>query len=120
MYLFDLDFFGLVCLILGKENSKYVIDASRYGNISRLYNHSCEPNMASYTVFKDTHDPSRHELALFCARDIEAGEELTYDYAGYLNSARAKKSCPTDHQEKCLCGSCQCCGVVPLFRSFGV
>lgn len=115
MYLFDLDFFGSEFLMAGKENSKYVIDASRYGNISRLYNHSCEPNMATYTVFKDTHDPSRHELAFFCTKATEAGEELTFDYAGWMSSERGKNITPKDHRDVCLCGTPSCRGYVPLF-----
>lgn len=107
MYLFDLDFFG---------KSQYVIDASQFGNISRLYNHSCEPNMATYCVFSDSHDSTRHEIAFFSLGQIEAGEELTFDYAGWKSdiSVRNDKQ-PEIKKDKCLCGARSCRGYVPLF-----
>lgn len=44
--------------------------------VGRFVNHSCEPNceMQKWSV------NGLFRMALFALRDIEAGEELTYDY----------------------------------------
>jgi SET domain-containing protein len=69
--------------------------------------------MATYSVFRDTHEPSRHELAFFTTKAIEAGSELTFDYAGW-GGGRGKAT-PNGRFDKCLCGSRSCRGFVPLF-----
>ncbi|KAI8900475.1 hypothetical protein BC833DRAFT_635728 [Globomyces pollinis-pini] len=111
-YMFDLDFFGY-------ESSKYVIDAYDHGNISRLYNHSCEPNMATYSVFVDTHDPSRHELAFFTTRAIEPNEELTFDYRGFRSKSQKKDVGAGKDRPgfQCYCGTKSCQGIIPLFHT---
>lgn len=54
---------------------RMIIDATK-GSMARFVNHSCEPNckMDMWTV------GGRPRMALFAGRDIELGEELTYDY----------------------------------------
>ena len=53
-------------------NRRWVRDAAVGGNIARFINHSCRPNC--YTqVIGDT-------IWIRAARNIKAGEELTYDY----------------------------------------
>ncbi|MCL2449686.1 MAG: SET domain-containing protein, partial [Polyangiaceae bacterium] len=49
-----------------------VIDGSRNGNDSRYINHSCDPNTEIVIV--------RQRIYVHALRDIEAGEELFYDY----------------------------------------
>ncbi|CAG0914813.1 unnamed protein product [Notodromas monacha] len=66
--------------------SSYVIDCNAYGNIGKFFNHSCEPNMFAQSIFIETQDPRLHAIALFAARDVVAGEELTWDY-NYLPAA---------------------------------
>lgn len=71
-------------------------------DISIYWNHSCDPN----SYFLDTN-------IIVASRDIESGEELTYDY------------CTTDthdfgdaymeyfpYHTKCYCGSAKCRGIV--------
>lgn len=41
-YLYDLD--------LENDAGNYVIDAMHYGNVSRFFNHSCEPNLQKRCV----------------------------------------------------------------------
>src|SRR6201996_7961834 len=53
-------------------DSKTVIDAGVDGNDARFFNHSCNPNCES-TVEKK-------RLYIVALRDVEPGEELTYDY----------------------------------------
>lgn len=55
---------------------KYVVDAHRVGNISRIVNHSCEPNCNIQKWIVNGFP----RLVLIANRDIESGEELSYDY----------------------------------------
>ncbi|CAH4034065.1 unnamed protein product [Pieris brassicae] len=71
-YLFDLDF--------NSAENPYTIDACNLGNVSHFINHSCEPNLGVWAVWADCLDPNLPMLALFATRDIEAGEEICFDY----------------------------------------
>nr|XP_026498615.1 histone-lysine N-methyltransferase SUV39H2-like isoform X1 [Vanessa tameamea] len=71
-YLFDLDF--------NSVENPYVVDACNLGNVSHFINHSCDPNLAVWAVWADCLDPNLPMLALFATRDIEAGEEICFDY----------------------------------------
>ncbi|XP_015840156.1 histone-lysine N-methyltransferase SUV39H2 isoform X1 [Tribolium castaneum] len=71
-YLFDLDY--------NSRDNPYTVDAARYGNVSHFINHSCEPNLAVWAVWINCSDPNLPRLALFSLREIEKGEELTFDY----------------------------------------
>lgn len=53
-------------------NRRWVRDAMVGGNIARFINHACRPNCYSQIVGKD--------IWIRAGRNIEAGEELTYDY----------------------------------------
>lgn len=53
-------------------NRRWVRDANVGGNIARFINHSCRPNCYSQIV--------GHTIWIRAARNIEPGEELTYDY----------------------------------------
>ncbi|XP_044259749.1 histone-lysine N-methyltransferase SUV39H2-like isoform X1 [Tribolium madens] len=71
-YLFDLDY--------NSKDNPYTVDAAKYGNVSHFINHSCEPNLAVWAVWINCSDPNMPRLALFSLREIEKGEELTFDY----------------------------------------
>ncbi|KNC99724.1 uncharacterized protein SPPG_05106 [Spizellomyces punctatus DAOM BR117] len=104
-FLFDIDY------DIGEydgEGAKYCVDAYRKGNIARFFNHSCDPNIASYAVFIDNLSPEQHQLAFFAVRDVDEGEELTFDYAGSTKPHRSKRA------TACLCGAENCRGFVPL------
>ncbi len=58
-YLFDL------------ENGT-TIDGSPMSNTARWINHSCDPNCDAYN--------EDDRIMIYAARDIESGEELTFDY----------------------------------------
>ena len=58
-YLFEID-------------SKWTIDGSPRSNIARYINHSCAPNCEA--------DIKGGRIMILAVRDIEAGEELTFDY----------------------------------------
>jgi SET domain-containing protein len=53
-------------------NGRWARDAAVGGNVARYINHSCRPNC--YT------DIVGRTIWILAARDIAAGEELTYDY----------------------------------------
>lgn len=78
-----------------------VIDAGRKGNMARWINHSCEPNCDA--VIEDA------RIFIESVRDIEPGEELTYDYNFVLeerHTPAAKRKYP------CECGSPGCRGTM--------
>uniref|UniRef100_A0A1B6ECU3 Histone-lysine N-methyltransferase n=2 Tax=Clastoptera arizonana TaxID=38151 RepID=A0A1B6ECU3_9HEMI len=70
-YLFDLD---------NRDGETYCIDARRYGNIARFINHNCVPNLLPVRVFINHQDLHFPRIAFFANRDIEANEELGFDY----------------------------------------
>lgn len=59
-------------------NRDWVIDARERGNKLRFANHSSTPNCQAEILMVD----GDHRVAIFASRDIEAGEELLYNY-GY-------------------------------------
>lgn len=77
-----------------------VIDGHRMGSDCRFVNHSCSPNceMQKWSV------NGLSRMALFAMRDINPGEELTYDYNFSLFN-------PAEGQP-CKCESPQCRGVI--------
>src|SRR5690606_42149415 len=77
------------------------IDGGRYGNDARWINHSCDPNCEA--VEEDG------RIFIETIRDIEPGEELTYDYSYILDephTAAVKARYP------CYCGSPKCRGTI--------
>ena len=78
-----------------------VIDAAVGGNEARFINHSCEPNCDAVIDEK--------RIYIDAIRDIEPGEELTYDYAYVLDERHtpaAKRRYP------CTCGAPRCRGTI--------
>ncbi|SPP86726.1 uncharacterized protein LOC117588308 [Drosophila guanche] len=81
----------------------HCIDANYYGNVTRFFNHSCEPNVLAVRVFYEHQDYRFPKIAFFACRDIDAGEEICYDYG--------EKFWRTEHRStlgcKCLTESCK-------------
>ena len=78
-----------------------VVDAAVNGNDARFLNHSCDPNCD--VVVDDK------RLWIETIRDVEAGEELVYDYAYILperHTPAAKRRYP------CHCGAATCRGTI--------
>lgn len=78
-----------------------VIDAGSRGNAAKYINHSCDPNCEA--VEEDG------RIFIYALRDIERGEELTYDYYYILDephNAANKKLYP------CFCGARNCRGTI--------
>jgi SET domain-containing protein len=67
-----------------------VIDAGVRGNAARWINHSCAPNC-------ETEEDDDGRVHIYARRAIEAGEELTYDYAtvgDHVIPCRCRPGCP--------------------------
>lgn len=64
----------------------YTIDSEKHGNYTRFINHSDFPNCESVAVF---HDGVFHIL-FRAIKEIQAGEEFTYDYGGIYWLRRKK------------------------------
>ncbi len=82
-------------------DDKHVIDAKHGGNASRWINHSCDPNCEA--------DEDDGRVFIKALRNIEAGEELSYDYGLIIDepyTARLKAEYP------CWCGSKNCRGTL--------
>ncbi|XP_069019039.1 histone-lysine N-methyltransferase SETMAR [Embiotoca jacksoni] len=100
------------------------VDPARVGNVGRFLNHSCLPNLFMLPVRVHSVIP---RLALFAGRDVDAGEELTFDYSGgYANqhpvelpstqSDAAVQASRTDvlQRKACHCGANNCTQFLPL------
>ncbi|CAL8091204.1 unnamed protein product [Orchesella dallaii] len=95
------------------------VDGIDTGNVGRYFNHSCDPNLFPQYVFIDCHDLRLPQIAFFALRNIQAGEELTWNYnyeqyehedeqditAGRNGRNYAKKK-PT--RLRCYCGKDNC------------
>ncbi len=82
-------------------DDRVVIDAAVGGNQARFINHSCDPNCDA--VIEDG------RIWIETIRDVEAGEELAYDYAYVLaerHTPAAKRRFP------CHCGAARCRGTI--------
>ncbi|ETW09272.1 serine/threonine protein kinase [Aphanomyces invadans] len=75
------------------------IDARHRGGFTRFVNHSCKPNCKAekWTVGGET------RLLVFALRDLEPGEELTFDYQWTVLGRQ---------RIKCFCGEVECKGFI--------
>ena len=76
-------------------NKRYDIDGNVPYNTARFINHSCAPNCETEVI--------RGHIWVIAIRDIQKGEELTYNYNYDIEDYE-------DH--KCQCGSTRCVGYI--------
>ena len=57
-------------------DNEHIVDATVKGNESRFINHSCSPNCDARIVNIN----NEYRIIFFARHDIDAGEEITYDY----------------------------------------
>jgi SET domain-containing protein len=76
-------------------DARYDIDGNSPKNTARYINHSCDPNGES--------DIIAGQIWILALRDIQAGEELSYDYGYELNGYEKRP---------CTCGAKNCCGYI--------
>jgi SET domain-containing protein len=83
--------------VLFAVDDKIVIDANVDGNDARYFNHSCDPNCTSLIV--------RKRVFLETLREIQPGEELTYDYE-IPNEGESEEEALRKYP--CFCGASNC------------
>lgn len=76
-------------------DERYALDGDTPTNTARLINHSCVPNCQT--------EQFGRTIWVVAIRDIEAGEELTYNYGYKVDE---------EPVEPCHCGTPQCCGYI--------
>lgn len=88
-------------VLLFTVDERTVIDGGVHGNEARFINHSCDPNCESVTRAR--------RVWVYALRDIEPGEELTYDYnlTGDEDDPVAQAA-----EYPCRCGSAACRGTM--------
>lgn len=79
--------------LFGLTDGKYVIDGQ---GIAAFINHSCDPNCET--------EETDGRVWIIALRDIEAGEELSYDYGLYDSDE--------DEDAPCRCGAPTCRGTM--------
>lgn len=83
------------------EIGSMIIDATVKGNCSRFMNHSCEPNAVCEKWYVPRTPCAIDRIGFFAKRDIELGEEITFDYQ-FENYGR--------EAQRCFCGTSACTG----------
>lgn len=96
----------------------FTIDPTKVGNVGRMFNHSCDPNLTTieFPMAVPAGEggaggggarlqfPRVPRVCFFAARDVEAWEELTLDYSPGRAGDSLKKAVP------CRCGTPACKG----------
>ncbi|GLJ32741.1 hypothetical protein SUGI_0659150 [Cryptomeria japonica] len=77
-----------------------IIDATKKGNMARLLNHSCNPNLYAKII------DGEERIELIAARDITAGEELCFDYNSCIDGEDAAGQ--EADKVPCHCGAPAC------------
>ncbi|KAI1315828.1 histone methyltransferase set1 [Mortierella claussenii] len=89
---------GIGSSYLFRVDDDTVIDATKMGNIARFINHCCTPNCNAKVITVD----GQKKIVIYAKRDIEEGEEITYDYKFPIEADKIP----------CLCGSRGCRGTL--------
>ncbi|KAL0077589.1 SET domain-containing protein [Phycomyces blakesleeanus] len=89
---------GIGSSYLFRVDDDTVIDATKKGSIARFINHCCSPNCSAKIITVDKHK----KIVIYANRDIEPGEEITYDYKFPIEADKIP----------CLCGSRFCKGTL--------
>ena len=96
----------------GRGALRINIDATRTGNALRFANHACgrAANMATQVVLR--RGCALPFVVLVAARDVGAGEELTFDYGG-AEGREGGGGQEAGGRVRCLCGGADCGGWLP-------
>ncbi|EEH51398.1 set domain protein [Micromonas pusilla CCMP1545] len=100
-------------IVISMQYKEYTIDATMCGNVARMLNHNCEPNVTTLevAVVRDpalsgdaARVPKLPRVGFFATRDIEANEELCIDYSP------GRRGDDLQEVMECFCGSRKCKG----------
>lgn len=83
-------------------NEGYYIDSSVNGNEARFANHSCSPNAVPHIWVVNNHK----RVGIFAIRDINSGDEITFDYGWSQSEKNKEKS--TMVKVPCKCHTADC------------
>lgn len=109
VYLFALDkFTDPDSLDLRLNGPPLEVDGEFMSGPTRFINHSCDPNLRIFARVGDHADKHIHDLALFAIKDIQRGEELTFDYVDGVTDEQDERDGNVDGMTECLCGSSKC------------
>ncbi|KAI9309360.1 hypothetical protein BJ944DRAFT_254096 [Cunninghamella echinulata] len=87
---------GIGSSYLFRVDDDIIVDATIKGNLARFVNHCCTPNCNT----KITKIGKKKRIIIYANRDINPGEEITYNY----------KFPKEDEKIPCTCGSKFCKG----------
>lgn len=90
---------GIGSSYLFRIDENIVIDATKKGGIARFINHCCNPSCTAKIIKVD----GKKRIVIYALKDIEANEELTYDY-------KFERETNDDERIRCLCGAPGCKG----------
>jgi SET domain-containing protein len=83
------------CVYIFNLNRRHDLDGNSPENLARRINHSCAPNCRAENI--------RGKIWLVARRDIQAGEELSFDYGFSFTEWP---------QHRCHCGATRCPGFI--------
>ncbi|KAI9006211.1 hypothetical protein BC832DRAFT_473373 [Gaertneriomyces semiglobifer] len=89
---------GIGSSYLFRVDGESIIDATKRGGMARFINHKCEPNCSARVITIG----GRKRIVIYANRDIEGGEEITYDYQFPIEDVKIP----------CLCGASGCRGTL--------
>ncbi|KIY69411.1 SET domain-containing protein [Cylindrobasidium torrendii FP15055 ss-10] len=92
------------------ECCKYVMDAHHVGNFTRFFNHCCQPNLVVVPLYVDNVNPFIYKTAFFTWRDVQPGEELTFNYGPGITGNEEGIAGNTGKFALCKCGARSCKG----------
>ncbi|KAK9522481.1 hypothetical protein VZT92_018942 [Zoarces viviparus] len=87
---------GIGSSYLFRVDQDTIIDATKFGNLARFINHSCNPNCYAKIITVD----SQKKIVIYSRQPISVNEEITYDYKFPIEETKIP----------CLCGADSCRG----------
>ena len=90
---------GIGSSYLFRVDENTVIDATKKGGIARFINHCCDPSCTAKIIKVE----GKKRIVIYALKDIEANEELTYDY-------KFERETNDEERIRCLCGAAGCKG----------
>ncbi|CAM6031654.1 unnamed protein product, partial [Sphagnum compactum] len=89
---------GIGSSYLFRIDLETIIDATKFGNLARFINHSCNPNCYAKIITIE----QEKKIVIYSKQPIGVNEEITYDYKFPLE----------DEKIPCLCGAQGCRGTL--------